>query len=324
MLTIPTYSPVPYVPATARTQLDTTCRYARYAEIHPVQPLKGLRETRATAVSYRASVPAGHAYCEVAPSHRALAPAADRQKRSFKALSGKGSVPAPPPPFRPTPFRPRPRHTATVWRNLGQHPHRDGTFTFSAKEKDSETGLSYFGSRYYSSDLSIWLSVDPIAHKYPSLSPYVYCADNPVKLVDPNGEEVWIIGNEDNVNTVISSLNSYFENITVKCDKYGQLTIESGNDILYYDGRQEKDNIRKVRTLQYLSTDAMKRLYKEKDWGMLINHEITESYRGGIISSETNIPGRDKNGVINSLIKNKAHLEATPQPYTIGASWLHH
>ena len=64
------------------------------------------------------------------------------------------------------------------------------TYTFSAKEKDSETGLSYFGSRYYSSDLSVWLSVDPMASKYPSLSPYVYCADNPVKLVDPNGEEI--------------------------------------------------------------------------------------------------------------------------------------
>ena len=64
------------------------------------------------------------------------------------------------------------------------------TFTFSAKERDSETGLSYFGSRYYSSDLSIWLSVDPMSDKYASLSPYVYCADNPVKLVDPNGEEV--------------------------------------------------------------------------------------------------------------------------------------
>ena len=61
--------------------------------------------------------------------------------------------------------------------------------TFSAKEKDSETGLSYFGARYYSSDLSIWLSVDPMSDKYPSLSPYVYCADNPVKLVDPNGED---------------------------------------------------------------------------------------------------------------------------------------
>ena len=63
------------------------------------------------------------------------------------------------------------------------------SYTFSAKEKDSETNLSYFGARYYSSDLSIWLSVDPMSAKYPSLSPYVYCANNPIKLVDPNGEE---------------------------------------------------------------------------------------------------------------------------------------
>ena len=67
------------------------------------------------------------------------------------------------------------------------------SYTFSAKEKDSETGLSYFGARYYSSDLSIWLSVDPMSGKYPSLSPYVYCANNPVKLVDPNGEDYEVV-----------------------------------------------------------------------------------------------------------------------------------
>ena len=65
----------------------------------------------------------------------------------------------------------------------------NSTYTFSAKEKDVETGLSYFGSRHYSSDLSVWLSVDPMSDKYPSLSPYVYCANNPVKVVDPDGEE---------------------------------------------------------------------------------------------------------------------------------------
>jgi len=67
-------------------------------------------------------------------------------------------------------------------------------YTFSAKEKDTETGYSYFGSRYYSSDLSIWLSLDPMSDKYPSMSPYTYCANNPIKLVDPNGEEI-LIGN---------------------------------------------------------------------------------------------------------------------------------
>ncbi|MBO4488760.1 MAG: hypothetical protein J5741_03760 [Bacteroidales bacterium] len=70
------------------------------------------------------------------------------------------------------------------------------SYSFSAKEKDVETGLSYFGSRYYSSDLSIWLSVDPMAAKYASLSPYNYCANNPVKLVDPNGEEIGDYFNE--------------------------------------------------------------------------------------------------------------------------------
>ena len=60
--------------------------------------------------------------------------------------------------------------------------------TFSAKEKDAETGYSYFGSRYYSSDLSIWLSVDPLADNFSSVSPYNYCSDNPLKLKDPNGE----------------------------------------------------------------------------------------------------------------------------------------
>ena len=60
-------------------------------------------------------------------------------------------------------------------------------YTFSGKEKDAETGYGYFGARYYDSGLSIWLSVDPMSDKYPSMSPYNYCANNPVILVDPDG-----------------------------------------------------------------------------------------------------------------------------------------
>ena len=61
--------------------------------------------------------------------------------------------------------------------------------SFTGKEKDSETGYYAFGARYYDCDLSgIFLSVDPMSDKYPSISPYAYCAWNPVKLVDPDGE----------------------------------------------------------------------------------------------------------------------------------------
>jgi RHS repeat-associated protein len=63
-------------------------------------------------------------------------------------------------------------------------------YTFSGKERDSETGYSYFGARYYHSDLSIWLSVDPMSDKYPNLTPYAYCANNPVILVDPDGRDI--------------------------------------------------------------------------------------------------------------------------------------
>ncbi|MBR3938653.1 MAG: RHS repeat-associated core domain-containing protein [Bacteroidales bacterium] len=62
-------------------------------------------------------------------------------------------------------------------------------FTFTGKERDSETGYSYFGARFYDSDLMTgWLSIDPQSDKFPNISPYAYCNWNPVKLKDQDGE----------------------------------------------------------------------------------------------------------------------------------------
>ena len=79
-----------------------------------------------------------------------------------------------------------------------QDPNTDYSerFRFTGKERDAETGYDYFGARYYSSSLGIWLSVDPMSDKYPSLSPYVYCADNPMRLVDPYGDTIVIEGKD--------------------------------------------------------------------------------------------------------------------------------
>ena len=68
------------------------------------------------------------------------------------------------------------------------------SLTSTGKERDSETGFSYFGARYYDSDLMTgWLSVDPLADKYPNISPYNYCALNPIRVVDPNGDSCVIL-----------------------------------------------------------------------------------------------------------------------------------
>ncbi|MDP2188720.1 MAG: RHS repeat-associated core domain-containing protein, partial [Sphingobacteriaceae bacterium] len=81
-------------------------------------------------------------------------------------------------------------------------------YTFSGKERDMETGLSYFGARYYDAGLSIWLSVDPMSDKYPSLSAYNYCAWNPVMLVDPDGRDIIIVGDENYQKKVLSILDN--------------------------------------------------------------------------------------------------------------------
>ena len=81
-------------------------------------------------------------------------------------------------------------------------------YLFNAKEFDEETGLYYYGARYYEPKVSLWISVDPISiydpsnsenyidgehndgvYNYKNLNPYVYCYQSPVSLIDPNGKQ---------------------------------------------------------------------------------------------------------------------------------------
>jgi RHS repeat-associated protein len=60
-------------------------------------------------------------------------------------------------------------------------------YKFNGKELDTETGLYYYGARYYDPRTSVWLSVDPLAAKYVSWSPYNYAINNPIRFIDING-----------------------------------------------------------------------------------------------------------------------------------------
>jgi RHS repeat-associated protein len=61
-------------------------------------------------------------------------------------------------------------------------------YRYTGKEKDEESGLYYYGARYYSPMTGIFISVDPKFEKYLEVSSYIYCLNNPMKYVDITGE----------------------------------------------------------------------------------------------------------------------------------------
>ena len=60
-------------------------------------------------------------------------------------------------------------------------------YLFNAKEFDEETGLYYYGARYYDPRLSLWISVDLDREKLIFSTPYCYTMNNPVNNFDPDG-----------------------------------------------------------------------------------------------------------------------------------------
>lgn len=68
----------------------------------------------------------------------------------------------------------------SVWNTL---------YLFNAKEFDEETGMYYYGARYYDPRLSLWMSTDPMQEKYSHINTYCYAFNNPLNFVDLHGME---------------------------------------------------------------------------------------------------------------------------------------
>jgi RHS repeat-associated protein len=85
---------------------------------------------------------------------------------------------------------------------VSEHPSQPLPQQFTGKEQDPETGLYYFGARYYDPRTQAWQSPDPALESYLDGAPnggvyapsnlglYTYAQNNPVRLVDPDGQ--WV------------------------------------------------------------------------------------------------------------------------------------
>ncbi|MBR4230140.1 MAG: RHS repeat-associated core domain-containing protein [Bacteroidales bacterium] len=148
------------------------------------------------------------------------------------------------------------------------------------EQRDEETGYGYFGARYMDHELmTMWLSVDPMMDKYPNISPYNYCMWNPVKLIDPDGREVYITG--DAAEQATSQLSS--KGIKVSRDertgklsytKTGEELTTSDNQLIAaIDSKDVKVNVN--------ATNAIKVPFEDI---LVDNSVLTGQFQGVIVS----------------------------------------
>ena len=86
-------------------------------------------------------------------------------------------------------------------------------YKYNGKELDQMHGLNLYdySARYYESAVGRFTSVDPLAEKYYSISPYAYVANNPIKYVDLKGDSLTLYGQQDHIDQVSTVHNSYLD-----------------------------------------------------------------------------------------------------------------
>ena len=112
----------------------------------------------------------------------------------------------------------------------------DLSYKFNGKQFDNETGLYYYGARYLNPVTNIWYGVDVLAEKYLNIGSYVYCAGNPVKLIDTDGREIFLPGSKKAQEEYVKMLYaSTGNNYAIENDKL----IYKGTDIDFKGNRSQ-------------------------------------------------------------------------------------
>ena len=108
-----------------------------------------------------------------------------------------------------------PQHAVIPTTQLATATLPDGTTirdSYTGKEDQSldfGTGYIDFGARQYNPSLRRWMTPDPLSEKYYGISPYAFCNNNPVNLVDPDGSKILGASKHD-AEKVVSDLHNIF------------------------------------------------------------------------------------------------------------------
>lgn len=164
----------------------------------------------------------------------------------------------------------------------------DNRWKFNGKELDEETGLYYYGARFYNPSTSIWLSVDPLVEE--TFEPYNYVGNNPIRFIDPTG-----------MNKVDPKKSAYER---AKDKAYNPKTGNTDLVKLFYHWVKESNTYKKITDKDITSTATSENGGEKNQKGK--GKKLDDNINGdGFLTAA---PGSEKTG--NKLITLKDKLEA--------------
>jgi RHS repeat-associated protein len=156
---------------------------------------------------------------------------------------------------------------------------------FTGKECDTESGLDYFGARYYGSTMGRWMSPDPSNWGVDFSNPqtwnhYSYAGNNPLSKTDPNG--LWLTPTHNSIiDHALPGLSN--EQRQILKDQSKQVDTDQSQEGSYKHGMSSEDND------PYSSTGAYNPTYQTNDFIEQNEHDAKETQADWIASGHTGI-----------------------------------
>ncbi|MEI6767268.1 MAG: RHS repeat-associated core domain-containing protein, partial [Bacteroidota bacterium] len=168
-------------------------------------------------------------------------------------------------------------------------------YKYVGKERDEESGLYYYGARYYADWLCRFISVDPMAHKFPQWSPYCAFGDDPIGNIDPDG--MYFFG--------------LFGSTSSQRQAAAQLALATGGTVLNRHSRSICVSYTAQVSTNQRTGDAVMAIYDQyfnKDGSLVpLNHDWRQFDDNALVSAEMWLNSKSSN-IPESAVKIAANM----------------
>ena len=154
--------------------------------------------------------------------------------------------------------------------NPGVETITENPYKWGGKEWDEEQGAYDFGARMYSASDARWTTMDPLCEKYYSISPYSYCAGNPVCFVDVDGRVPRVYVETNGLGHTFVTVGEGVNTVVYTYGRYGALG--SSGSILHSWTPTGEGVLKKLT-----GESALEYIGKEIGKGNLSFYEITQA-----------------------------------------------